>query len=105
MLLSQGLDAKGKSSLQCELNEFIPQRTWLSVLLIAGGVHSFSPERDTICALPDALSVMERVPDPEPFCSSQVTDMVQNRPGCRLVPQLFPSENGPVIVIPLISKV
>ena len=91
-------------SIQCELR-FVAQRAWSSVLLIARGVHSFSPERETICGLPVVLSVTERVPDPEPFCSSHVTDIVQNRPGCRFVPQLFPSENGPVIVIPLIFKV
>ena len=91
--------------LQCELDRFTAQRTPFGSLLAARAVHNLAPRRDTVCGLADALSVTERVPDPEPFCSSHVTDIVQNCPGFRLVPQSFPSRNGPVIVIPLIFKV
>jgi hypothetical protein len=45
---------------------------------------------------------MVKDPLPLPFFSIQETPMVQEPPDFRLVPQLFPSENGPVIEIPVI---
>ena len=55
----------------------------------AKGVQNFSALSDTLCGLPDALSNMERVPDPGLLWPTHVTDNVQNRPGFKLAPQLF----------------
>lgn len=68
------------------------------------GVHSFAATKEMVCGLFAALSTRDRVPPPDPLFSNQSTVMVQARPGFRVVPQLFPLEKGPVMVIPVMSS-
>jgi len=67
-----------------------------------GGVHNFSPVKDTACGLPPPLSLTET--SPLPVECDHVTLMLQELPAGKLALQLLLSEKGPEIVMPLMSK-
>ena len=63
------------------------------------------PESPTVCGLPEALSVTERVPVlVPPAVGLKVTVIVQFAPAARAPPQLFVSEKSPLAAIVVIAS-